>query len=723
MSNPNMASETKPKFTNRLAQEKSPYLLQHAHNPVNWFPWTDEAFMKAQQENKMILLSIGYSTCHWCHVMERESFENEAIADQLNEDFVCIKVDREERPDVDAVYMQLAQALNGGGGWPLNVFLRPDKVPFFSGTYFPPEDKWGRAGLPTVLNSLVKQWKEEPERIHGIASQVQNFAKEKASEASGKSSPSLSSACIDLAISQKTKSFDGEYGGFSVQPKFPMGHSISFLIQQYHFSRKENLKEMAELTLTKMAQGGIFDQLGGGFHRYSVDREWLVPHFEKMLYDQALLLQAYAEAYQVDHNPYYAKIAYATAGYLKRDLRHSGGAFFSGEDADSEGEEGLFYLWDLAELHEILGAEAADLASHWWGLSPQGNFEGKNILIEEENELEFAKARNLTVTQLQEKLAHIRSKLLEKRSHRIRPHRDDKILCDWNGLVISGLCRVARAIPQLPQEARFQEEQIQAGKELLQMAEEAAHFVLQSLRPQPDTLLKSWREGPSRIVGLLEDYAFFVNGLIDLFEVSGKTKWLKEAILLAQSMKNQFWDAEGGGFRQIAREGETLLFNPCEAHDGAIPSGNSIAALLCLRLAAITEEKQWTEVAEACLQKFSSELNQYPAAHCAMLSALDRAIHSSQELVLCIPEGTEASVTLLDRLRQQYLPRSVLILKPEAVQKTDGQAGDELLSLAPALRDKIALNGQFTLYVCENYACQAPWVGEKEILSKLESLR
>ncbi len=679
----------KVKYTNALIDEKSPYLLQHAHNPVNWFPWGPRAFTAAQKENKLIFLSIGYSTCHWCHVMERESFEDEATAKILNQYFISIKVDREERPDVDNVYMNLAHAIGAGGGWPLNLFLTPDKYPFAGGTYFPPEDAYGRPGFKKVLTSVAKIWSEEPDKITSARQSIKDHLDNLAQPTSSKVD---AQGLLQSAGAQLKSSYENQFGGFSQAPKFPMGHNISLLLRLFKNTGDNAYLKMATHTLDKMASGGIYDQLGGGFHRYSTDKEWLAPHFEKMLYDQALLLKAYLEAWQVTGNPEYVTVAGEIIEYVQRDMTDKDGGFYSAEDADSEGHEGVFYLWSIKQLEAVLGKEDATLAARWLGVTEEGNFEGQNILTRNSSIKALAGELKMEITVLRSRLNDIRSRLLTHRSGRQRPHRDDKILTDWNALMISSLCMAGRILP----------EDGVTGQRAVSMAENSARFILDSLKGDNGGLVKGYRQGPTTQTGFLEDYAFFVNALIDLYEATFNHGYLLEALRLSGEMKKRFWDGENGGYFLSPRGGEALIQNPKESYDGAIPSGNSIAALALVRLAKMTGDSAFINMSHKLFNAFGGNIGRAPSAHAQMLQALDMAANPGQELVLAMLPGAGGARDFLDIIYREFLPRKVVMLN------IPGETPQAVYDILPSLQFKDTVKGNTALYVCENFTCKKP---------------
>ncbi|MBI4208176.1 MAG: thioredoxin domain-containing protein [Deltaproteobacteria bacterium] len=661
---------------NRLIREKSPYLLQHAYNPVQWYPWGEVALKAAKEKDLPIFLSIGYSTCHWCHVMERESFENEEIAKILNENFVPIKVDREERPDIDEIYMDAVQALTGSGGWPLSVFLTPQLEPFYGGTYFPPDDSYGRPGFKRVLQNITDSWKNRRDQIEKAGGQMIAHLEQVMQK--GEFKEVWNSGILDAAYHQLNPQFDRFYGGFGDAPKFPRSMTLSFLLR-YHRQKKEPFAlQMVEMTLDGMMNGGIYDQLGGGFHRYATDEKWLVPHFEKMLYDNALLAKTYLEAYQITQKPQYARIARETLDSILRDMTDSQGGFYSAEDADSEGHEGLFYLWTKEEIEKIITKEEAEWIIAIYGVTSHGNFEGKNILHLSKPIDELAEERGISVEELWKKLEKPRKKLFEAREKRIHPHKDDKILVEWNGLMISAMAYGYQVLG----ETRYQD-----------AARRSAEFILSNLKDKEGKLLRRYREKEAGLPPHLNDYAFFIQGLIDLYESTLEPHWLKEAMSLNQKMLELFWDSkEGGLFSTIPRA--DLIVRHKDAYDGAIPSGNSMAALNLLRLSEFTNDKELRKKAEAIFNAFGNLLEGSPSVYPQMLCAVDFAVDTPKEIVIAgeIGKGAERLVDIVYKI---FIPNKILLL------------ANERLDL-PILKGKKPLEGKATAYVCENFTCDLP---------------
>jgi uncharacterized protein len=678
---------------NRLAKEKSPYLLQHAHNPVEWFPWSEEAFDTAKRENKPIFLSIGYSTCHWCHVMAHESFEDEAVAAMLNKDYISIKVDREERPDVDHLYMAVCQAMTGQGGWPLTVFLTPDKKPFFAGTYFPRSRKYGRAGVVEILAQITEKWNEDHEKIREIGEQIIQETTSRLLEHSRDGE--VSDETLDKAFQMYQRMFEPEYGGFGSAPKFPTSHNLSFLLRYYKKTGEAKALEMVEKTLDAMHSGGMYDHIGFGFSRYSVDEKWLVPHFEKMLYDNALLAMTYTEAYQVTGKDKYREVTEQIFTYVLRDMTDEGGAFYSAEDADSEGEEGKFYVWQPDEIVHILGAEEGDLYNELYDITEQGNFEGHNIpnLIEISVE-QFAKRKQIPLEALKERIEASRQKLFTEREERIHPGKDDKILTSWNGLMIAALSKAARAFEK---------------PEYAGAAARAAEFIWKHLRREDGRLLARYRDGEAAFPGYVDDYAFLVWGLIELYETNFELKYLKQAVELNADMLQLFWDDEKGGLFFYGSDGEQLLTRPKEIYDGAMPSGNSAAALNLLRLSRLTYDAKLSQTADEQLQAFAGAVSEYPPGHSLFLAAIDFAYSKSSEIVIAGNPAQPETQHMLRTVQRKFLPNALLILHPA------GAEGEEVRALIPLVQDKLPLGGRATAYVCQNFACQAPTADVEEL--------
>ncbi|TMV51943.1 thioredoxin domain-containing protein [Paenibacillus mesophilus] len=683
--------------SNRLAKEKSPYLLQHQYNPVDWFPWSEEAFEIAKRENKPVFLSIGYSTCHWCHVMERESFEDEEVAAILNEHYISIKVDREERPDVDHLYMSVCQAMTGQGGWPLTIVMTPDKKPFFAGTYYPKNRKYGRYGLMDLLPQLAEKWREDRVKVEEIGEQIMEETKGRMlSNLEGK----LSEQTLDRAYRQYEELFDETYGGFGSAPKFPTAHNISLLLRYYKRTGTEQALEMAEKTLDSMYRGGMYDHIGFGFARYSTDERWLVPHFEKMLYDNALLAIAYLEAYQVTDKPDYAEVAERIFTYVLRDMTDPEGGFYSAEDADSEGHEGKFYVWKPDEIVGVLGAEDGDLYCDLYNITEEGNFEGHSIpnLIGQVPET-FAKRKNMTLSELREKIESCRVKLFAYREERVHPHKDDKILTAWNGLMIAALAKGAKVL---------------GNPAFAEAAAKAEAFLWTKLRREDGRLLARYRDGEAAFHGYVDDYAYMIWGLIELYEATFEPGYLQKAAGLAKDLIKLFWDDEKGGLFFYGHDAEQLLTRMKEIYDGAMPSGNSVAAYNLQRLSKYVYDAQLAQKADELLQAFAGAAERYPSGHAMLLTTLDFAVSSPMEIVIAgDPEKTETK-RMLESVRSRFLPSAVVILVP------NGEKGDVVRQTIPLVQDKVALGGRTTAYVCEHFACFAPTDDPEELEELLD---
>ena len=682
----------KPEHTNRLILETSPYLLQHAHNPVSWYAWGDEAFEDARRLDRPVMVSIGYSTCHWCHVMERESFEDVEIARYLNEHYICIKVDREERPDVDAIYMSAVQALSGSGGWPLNVFLTPEREPFFGGTYYPPRDgdRGARRGFLSILGELVDVYHRDRPRVAGAARDLTRVVRELLAAEGAPADMALpTSAPILAAVEAYKRTFDPTHGGTRRAPKFPSQLPIRLLLRAYRRSNDAEALHMATLTLAKMAGGGMYDQLGGGFHRYSTDARWLVPHFEKMLYDNALLAVAYAEAHQATGRPDFARVTQEVLDYVLLEMTSPEGAFYSATDADSEGEEGKFFVWSLAEIREVLGP-GADRFARYYGVSERGNFEGHNILnAAAPDEAEWAALRSA------------REKLYAVRLRRVAPLRDEKILAAWNGLMISGMAVGARVL---------------AEPKYAQAAARAAEYVLGRMR-EGGRLRRSSIDGRAQHNAYLDDYAFLTQGLLDLYEATFDARWLREALALAEIVEAHYADRARGGWFMTSDDHEKLLAREKPAYDGAEPSGNSVQLMNTLRLGELTTDDRFRVIAERAFKAFAPQLVERPLALSEMLLALDFWTDAPREVVIVWPDGgpdgggSRAAGPLLDVVRRTFLPNKVL------AGGAEGAALEELARVAPIAEGKRALGGKPTAYVCEKGLCEAP-TGNPSVLAE-----
>jgi uncharacterized protein YyaL (SSP411 family) len=683
------------KKPNRLIHETSAYLLQHAHNPVNWYAWGEEALARAKTEDKPILLSIGYSACHWCHVQNKESFENEAIARFMNEHFVNIKVDREERPDLDEIYMTAVQLLSGHGGWPMTVFLTPDLKPFFGGTYFPPEDRSGVPGFLTVLKSIAEIYKNERSTLTEQAQRLQQHLQRITTGPTEASLSLLTQDLLQRTYAAALETFDREHGGFGRAPKFPHSMALSLLLRYWKRTGDPDALHIVELTLDKMARGGLYDQLGGGFHRYSTDARWLIPHFEKMLYDNALLVWTYLEAYQATQKSFYCRIVEETLEYVLREMTSPEGGFFATQDADSPAGEGAFFCWTPQEIKAVLEEKTGALISEYFGATEAGNFEhGKSVLHLPYTLEEFSKRSDLSMTELEALVERAKASLFRAREHREKAGRDEKIITAWNGLMISAFARA---------------HQILEDERYLEAAENAAHFCLTRLR-KDGKLLRSYKDGSAKHTAYLEDYACLITGLLDVYEAGFSLKWLKEAQALIHVMIEQFWDEMKGGFFFTGRDHETLLLRTKSAYDGATPSGNSSAVFALLRLSEFTNDPELRRKAEQTLRLFRDLIEQAPAGFSHMLCALDFYLGPTKQIVIVGNPNDSQTRPLLSVIHRHWIPNKLLALK------TLQQNSPDLEMMIPWLKDKTLQEGVPTVYVCENYACRAP-------VTKLDDLK
>jgi uncharacterized protein YyaL (SSP411 family) len=668
-------------FTNHLITESSPYLLQHAHNPVDWYPWGDEAFAKARQENKPVLLSIGYSACHWCHVMAHESFEDEDIAKLMNDLFVNIKVDREERPDLDQIYMNAVQMMTHHGGWPMTVFLTPDAVPFYGGTYFPPQDRHNMPGFPRVLISVAEAYRDRPDEIADTGTSLVKELR-RLSEP-GKSDQSVGEELLDAACAGMVKSYDSLNGGFGGAPKFPPAMALEFLLRMHLRTGNEDLLDMVQHTCEKMARGGIYDQLGGGFHRYSTDAKWLVPHFEKMLYDNALLSRLYLHYYQLTQTPLARETAEGIFDYVLREMTDPAGGFYSTQDADSEGHEGKFFVWDSSEIKSVLGETEAAIFSAYYNVTEAGNFEGQNIL----NVNPSADPPD----------PDSRRKLFEMREKRIKPDRDEKIITAWNGLML----------------ASFAEAGVILGNaDYTEAARRNADFVLSNLL-KDGFLLRTYKDGVAKFNAYLEDYAFFIEGLVTLYETGGEFRWLKEAIALTDRMIEEFMDREGGGFFFTGESHEALIVRSKDYFDNATPSGNSVAASVLLRLAILTGNEQYRDIGQAVLAQVADSTRRYPSGFGYALSAMDFQLSSPKEIAV-VGKDVNDFKSLLEVVWRKYLPNKVV------APATIGDA--EAVQALPLLQNRPLLEGKATAFVCQNYTCRHPVTEPQSLETQLSAV-
>jgi uncharacterized protein len=681
----------RPRYTNRLVLERSPYLLQHAHNPVDWWPWGEAAFEEARRLGRPVFLSVGYSTCHWCHVMERESFEDDAIARVLNGRYVAIKVDREERPDVDQLYMTAVQLLTGGGGWPMSVWLDAEKAPFFGGTYFPPRDgaRQGMRGFLSVLEEVAAVYGADPARVRSATASLTEAVRTALAPAGAPADAPPGHAPIDRAVEQVARLYDPDHGGLRRAPKFPSSLPVRLLLRQHRRTGDARALDMALTTLARMAAGGLHDQLGGGFHRYATDERWLVPHFEKMLYDNALLALAYAEAWQVTLRPDLARVVRTTLDYLVRELQLPDGGLASATDADSEGEEGRYFVWTEAEVRALLGP-GADRFCRFYGVEPEGNWEGVNVL--------HVPAPDEATWQA---LAADRARLLEARARRVAPQRDDKVLASWNGLAISALAFGGRLLG----EPRWIEAAARAAGHVL------GHMVVDG------RLQRSWLGGRAGTPAFLDDHAFLANGLLDLFEATFEPRWLEAALDLGEQLSRRFGDPLGGGWWTTAEDHERLLVREKPTHDGAEPSGASVALQVVLRLAAFTGEARWRDEAGRALRQAAPALEASPLSLTETLVGLDLFLEPAREVVLAWPPGTPPPEPLLAVLRRTFLPSRVLLGAAE------GEALATLARLAPLAAGKVAVGGRPTAYVCRLGACGLPVVEPAALAAQLEPAR
>jgi uncharacterized protein YyaL (SSP411 family) len=675
--------------TNKLINEKSPYLLQHAHNPVDWHPWSEETFDRARAENKPVFLSIGYATCHWCHVMEKESFEDEEAAGYLNDTFICIKVDREERPDIDAVYMAACQMLTGSGGWPLNLFITPDKKPFFAATYLPKNSRFGRAGLIELCRQVKNLWETDPGKVNNSADGIA-LSLDKAFSFSSADEPG--EAVMDQAYDQSRRTYDARLGGFEPAPKFPMPHRLLFLLRYYHHGDHPHALEMVEKTLTVMRLGGIWDHVGFGFHRYATDTHWLLPHFEKMLYDQALIAIAYMETYQITKNPFYAQTAEEIFTYVLRDMTSNEGGFYSAEDADSEGEEGKFYVWETPEFSQVVNNDDNLMWERIFRLSPEGNFKdeasgqktGANILHLTAPLESWADNYNLPPEEFKRRWEDTRTKLFQIREQRIHPVKDDKILTDWNGLMIAALAMGGRVL-QRPDYA--------------DAASKAATFILSKMRDESGQLFHRFREGELAIEAQASDYAFLIYGLISLYQTTFDLTYAEEAVALQKQMTAKCWDKDHGGFFSTPEENDELPVRPKELYDGAIPSANSVSLFNLLCLSRLTGNPQWEETAQALVKAFSGTLQAQPAAFTFFLIGLDFALRPGEEIVIAgEPTGTDTQ-QLLSALNLSFAPNKVALVKSD-------QNAERLSKFAGFTDGLQVVRGQTTAHMCKNGACK-----------------
>jgi hypothetical protein len=691
--------------TNKLINETSPYLLQHAHNPVNWYPWGPEALQLSKDTGKPIFLSIGYSSCHWCHVMEHESFESEDVAAVLNEHFVSIKVDREERPDLDEIYMAAVQAMTGSGGWPMSVFLTPDLKPFFGGTYFPKEDKYGRPGFITLIKRIHETWSTQKDKLVESADQLVDHIEKSLAGSAGEPQQGTTTI-IQNAAAQLGQRFDPRHGGFGDAPKFPSSPSIGLLLREYARTRNPETLHRATFTLDNMAQGGMYDHLGGGFSRYSTDEEWLVPHFEKMLYDNAQLVQVYLEAYQVTGNPYYRKVVEETLEYILRDMTDENGGFYSAEDADSEGEEGKFYVWSHSEIMDVLGPDAGSIFCTYYNVKEKGNFSshetyhaGLNILHTPISDAQVASILKISEDELAASLKQSKTTMLEHRSKRVRPGLDDKILTSWNGMMLSGFAQAY---------------QILGNQEYLDATVKCADFILNEL-VKDDELLRTHRKGESRLPAYLDDYAFLIVGLMDVYEATFDVRWIQAADELTETMITKFWDQEESIFYFTSEEHKNLIVRTKPTYDGATPSGNSMATLALLRLSKFVDDSSYYDKADALLDAHYTQMNQFSSAYLKMILALDFMLYPPKEIAVVGSISAPETQDLLKAARSNFIPNKIL-----ASYNPSGPDADVIQERIPLLKAKTLVKEKPGAYVCKNFACQQPVNEVDALLKQLE---
>jgi uncharacterized protein YyaL (SSP411 family) len=675
------------KHTNALANETSPYLLQHAHNPVDWYPWSEAALDKARKDDKPILLSIGYSACHWCHVMAHESFEDEETARLMNENFINIKVDREERPDLDSIYMAAVQLTTGSGGWPMTVFLTPDQVPFFCGTYFPREDRYGMPGFRRVLQSVSHAYREKKEVLNREGNAI--AAEMRKMDAISVTQATLEPAILDTAAHALERNYDSRHGGFGHAPKFPPSMALSLLMRVYHRTGAAKYSDMVAHTLNRMAEGGMYDQLGGGFHRYSVDAEWMVPHFEKMLYDNALLSRAYLDGYLLIKSDHYRRVAEEILNYVMREMTSPEGGFYSAQDADSEGKEGIFFLWTADQVRSILGDEEGTLFNSYFGITPEGNFEGKNILNVPRSSDVVAKLNRISEADLLAVVQQGKEKLFQIRESRVKPGRDEKILTAWNGLMLRSFAEASRVL---------------ASEEYRAVAVRNAEFLLSQLY-RAGRVLRSYKDGQARLNGYLDDYACLIDGLISVYEATFDPRWIHAAVEIAETMIDRFWDPEGKNFYFTSKDHETLLHRPRELMDSAVPSGNSVAVHGLLRLWKLSGEVRYSDYSLMVLESLGGLMAQQPSAFPNLLCALDFYLGNPREIAVVGDPKDEKTKQLLRTIFGLYLPNKVVAC---------GMNSDLFL-----LENRPQSEGVPTVYVCENFTCGLPVTSPEALVQRL----
>ena len=698
MKNPE-GSASKNRY-NHLKDEKSPYLIQHATNPVDWYPWGEEAFKKAEQEDKPIFLSIGYSTCHWCHVMAHESFENPEIATLLNHVFIPIKVDREERPDIDGIYMTACQIMTGTGGWPLTIIMTPDKKPFFAGTYFPKESGFGVIGLKDLILNVQDIWKDNRSEALNSGEQIFNALLDVSQTGKGKY---LGEKILDITYDELSKVFDDENGGFGDFQKFPTPHNLMFLLRYWKRTSNKHALYMVTKTLDSMAMGGIFDHIGFGFHRYSVDKDWLVPHFEKMLYDQALISMVYTEAYQATGNQYYKKIAEEVLEYVLRDMSSPKGAFYSAEDADSEGIEGKFYVWTAEEIKKVLDHDDTEFISFVFDIKVVGNFNDgytqkstNNILHMKHGINELTDILELSKTEIEDKIETIRIKLYNEREKRVHPHKDDKILTDWNGLMIASLSIAS---------------QVFNNEKYLKASKTAADFILQNLLID-NKLVHRYREGDAGIVGNLDDYSFMIWGLLELYTASFDIKYLNAAINLNKTLISYFWDEKNNGFYFTASDSEKILIREKKIYDSATPSGNSVELSNLIHISRLTDDPELEKLVVKMETSFSEDVERLPTGHTYFITAVDFEVGPSFEIVIVGKSGALDTLNMLNTIKNYYIPNKVIIFK-------DQDNPGDMNKIAESMRYKKSIDGMATAYICTGDSCKQPTTDVNEMLKLL----
>ena len=675
---------------NHLINETSPYLLQHAHNPVDWYPWGEEAFEKARSENKPVLLSIGYSACHWCHVMAHESFENEEIAKLMNENFVNIKVDREERPDLDQIYMNAVQMMTHHGGWPMTVFLTPDAVPFYGGTYFPPQDRYNIPGFPRILMGVADAYRERPDDIRETGTSL--IAELRRLSETGAADHPIEPELLDAAYAGMIRSYDSVNGGFGGAPKFPPAMALEFMLRTYVRTANRETLQMISHTCKQMANGGMYDQLGGGFHRYSTDSKWLVPHFEKMLYDNALLSRLYLHYFQVSGDESARETVEGILDYVLREMTHPDGGFYSTQDADSEGHEGKFFVWDFQEIQSALGETAAARFCEYYNITESGNFEGKNIPNVTRTLEDFAVAHNVSVAELKASLNESRRILFALRETRIKPDRDEKIITAWNGLMMASFAEAGIVLDR---------------PDYTEAARGNAQFLIMNLR-QDGMLLRTWKDGQAKFNAYLEDYAFLAEGLLTLFETTGEFRWLTKSLALTVQMIAEFWDEEAGAFFFTGKSHENLIVRSKDFFDNATPSGNSVAAFVLLKLAILDGKEEFRNLATATLREIAGQARRYPSGFGYALSAVDFLLSTPKEVAI-VGNNPFDIQPLLSEVWRHYLPNKVV-------------AASYGIDIIPLLEGRVAVDGLPTAYVCENFTCKQPVTDVSSLREQLGTL-